>query len=104
MNKRLQMLEQMVASGQADAFASYALGMEYRRSGELDKALQVFDQLRVEHGQYLPTYLMAAQILLEQQRAGDAVPWLEQGILVAKQQSDGKALGELQAALEEATN
>ncbi len=99
MSKRLAMLESITASGQADAFAWYGLGMEYRRAGRIEDALSIFEKLRSLHADYLPMYLMAGQTLLDAQRTEEARSWLEAGIRVAEAQSAGHALGELESAL-----
>ncbi len=102
MNKRLEMLEKLIASGNADSFARYALALEYRKQGQLDDALSQFETLREADPTYLAQYLMAGQILLELRRPTDARVWLERGVELARAQGDGKALGELESALEEA--
>lgn len=99
MNKRLEMLEKMTASGKADSFAWYALAMEYRKEGRLDDALATFEKLRGSDPTYLAMYLMAGQMLIEAGRGDDARTWLEQGIELAREKGDGKALGELEDAL-----
>jgi tetratricopeptide (TPR) repeat protein len=99
MNKRLEMLQKLTSSEQADAFAWYGLAMEYRKLGRLQDALRAFETLREKHSDYLPMYLMAAQLLLEDQRPEEARPWLEQGITLARQRGDAKALSELEDAL-----
>jgi predicted Zn-dependent protease len=99
MNKRLAMLESITASGNADAFAWYGLGMEYRRAGRVSDALQTFVKLRSLHPEYLPMYLMAGQTLLDDQRPSEARGWLEAGIAVANAQNNSHALGELESAL-----
>lgn len=101
MNKRLAMLESITASGNADAFAWYGLGMEYRRAGRTSEALATFTQLRGLHPDYLPMYLMAGQTLLDAQRPEEARAWLEAGIQVATSQNASHALGELESALEQ---
>lgn len=100
MNKRLQMLEQMLSSGNADSFARYALAMEYKKEGRAEAALQAFDALRTLDPGYLPMYLMAGQLLIDAHRGSEARVWLEQGIALAKEKKDGKTLAELEAALE----
>ncbi len=101
MNKRLQMLEQMTTSGQADAFAWYGLAMEYRRLSRNDDALEAFIKLRKQDASYLPQYLMAGQLLIEANRAPEARDWLESGLRLANETGDAKAAGELQQALDE---
>jgi tetratricopeptide (TPR) repeat protein len=99
MNKRLELLEKMTASGQADSFAWYGLAMEYRKLGRVEDALGTFEKLRETDREYIAMYLMAGQLLLDAERAGDARVWLEQGIEVARAKGDSKALGELEDAL-----
>lgn len=102
-NKRLAMLEQMTRSGAADSFAWYALAMEYRNAGELEKAVETFHQLKAHDASYVAQYLMAGQVLLELGRPAEAADWLQPGIELAQSVGDDKAVSELTAALEEAT-
>ena len=99
MNKRLAMLEKLTSSAQADSFAFYCLGMEYRKEGRIDDALAAFGTLRTRDANYLPMYLMAGQMLREANRLTDAASWLQQGIELASQKNDSKALGELESEL-----
>lgn len=103
MNKRLSILEKVTSSGTADAFAWYALGMEYRKEGRPDDALRAFESLRAAHPDYLPMYLMAGQLLVELARYKDARDWLGAGITLARATGDVKALGELESELEHAS-
>lgn len=103
MNKRLSMLEKLTASPAADAFAWYGLAMEYRNEQRIEDALQAFQALRSKFPDYLAQYLMAGQLLLDEQRPEEALPWLQQGLLVAKAQNDSKAVGELEGALAQAS-
>jgi hypothetical protein len=99
MNKRLAMLEKLTSSAQADSFAFYCLAMEYRKEGRVDDALGAFETLRGRDAGYLAMYLMAGQMLREATRAADASAWLKQGIELATQKGDSKALGELESEL-----
>jgi predicted Zn-dependent protease len=99
MNKRLAMLEKLTSSAQADSFAFYCLAMEYRKEGRVDDAVGTFSTLRDRDAGYLPMYLMAGQVLREAARLADASQWLKQGIELARQKNDGKALGELESEL-----
>ena len=96
MNKRLAMLEKMVGAGQADSFARYALGMEYRKEGRIEDALAAFEALRASDATYVAQYLMAGTMLLEAGRTADGKSWLEAGMEVARRDGDGDALGELE--------
>jgi predicted Zn-dependent protease len=99
MNKRLEMLEKLLANGQADSFARYALAMEYRKEKRVEDALGAFQALRDADPDYLPMYLMVGQLLLDEGRPAEAKPWLEAGIALARKKGDGKAEAELEAAL-----
>jgi predicted Zn-dependent protease len=99
MNKRLEMLEKLTASAQADSFARYGLAMEYRKLGRAEDALGAFRALREKDPDYLPMYLMAGQLLIEQNDGAQAAEWLRAGIELAKRKGDSKALSELEDAL-----
>lgn len=99
MNKRLEMLEKMVASGKADSFARYALAMEYKKEERPEDALSTFSALRAADADYLPMYLMAGQLLIDTRRGEEAKGWLAAGIELAKKKGDAKAQAELEAAL-----
>lgn len=99
MNKRLEMLEKMVASGKADSFARYALAMEYKKEGRVEDALSAFGALRETDPEYVPMYLMAGQLLIDARRGEEAKGWLVAGIELAKKKGESKAQAELEAAL-----
>jgi predicted Zn-dependent protease len=75
--------------------------MEYRRAGRVNDALDTFGKLRGLHPDYLPVYLMAGQVLVDEQRADEAREWLEAGIALARAQNATHALNELTSALEQ---
>src|SRR5438552_6000076 len=101
MTKRLALLEKIVAANTADSFTVYALAMEYRSLGRAEDALRTFEDLRKKDAKYVPMYLMAGQLLVEMGRPQEARQWFEAGIEAADRAGDGKAKGELIAALED---
>ncbi len=104
MNKRLAMLQSMVASGQADSFVWYALAIEYQNAQDLDQALATFAELRQRDPDYLPQYLIAGQLHSRLGRGHDAQDLFRAGIALAQRQGDARALSELQGALEQETD
>ena len=100
MNKRLQMLEKMIAQGTRDPFVRYARALELRAGGELDAALAALDEVRALHPEYVPTFLMAGQIAAQLGKIEAARDWYTQGIAAAKAARDEHARTELQAALD----
>jgi tetratricopeptide (TPR) repeat protein len=99
-NKRLTMLEAMIAKGTTDPFVRYARALELRGLERLDEAAAAFEELRTLHSRYVPTYLMAGQTLVSLGRTDDARAWLTQGVEVAREERDEHARSELQQALD----
>jgi hypothetical protein len=86
-----------------DAFAWYALALEYRKEGRLDEGLATFGTLREREPGYLPMYLMAGQTAIEAGQHELARSWLTAGIELARQKGDSKTLGELEGELANAS-
>jgi tetratricopeptide (TPR) repeat protein len=80
MSKRLEILEKLTSSGQADSFAWYALALEYRSAHRVDDALRAFETLRERYPDYVPGYQMAGAMLAAEGREEEAAMWLQQGI------------------------
>lgn len=98
-DKRLAMLEELTAKGEADAFTWYALAMEYQSFGRVDDALKAFRTLRDKDATYVPMYLMCGTMLLGAGRTAEGREWLESGLLRAKEKGDTHASSELEDAL-----
>ena len=101
MADRLAMLDAVIAKGSEDPFVFYARAMEFRSRGEKSLALEAFDALATRFADYVPTYLMAAQVCGELEDEAKARAWCERGLEKAKAASDGHAASELQAFLDE---
>jgi len=100
MEKRLAMLENLTRSGKADAFAWYALALEYKSKDRIDDALQTFSTLREKDPGYIPMYLMAGSMLVEAGREDEARTWLRDGIERAGAAGNAHARDEMTALLE----
>jgi hypothetical protein len=94
------MLEAMLAKGSRDPFVRYARALELRGEGLLEEALGAFGELREQHPEYVPTFLMAGQVALALDLRDQAREWLVAGIEVAKAARDEHARSELQSALD----
>ncbi len=99
--KRLAMMEAMIAEGSTDPFVWYARAMELRGLGRLPEALAAYEQVAERFPDYVPTYLMAAQVCEKLGREIEARRWCERGIEKAKVAGDAHAESELTALLEE---
>ena len=89
------MLQAFIDKGSADPFHWYARAMELRSLGRLDEALDAYSGVESKFPDYVPTYLMAAQVANELERPADALRWAERGIQQAQRAGEYKALTEL---------
>lgn len=98
---RVATLKEVLAANPDDAFARYALGLEYSGSGETDAALAEFQRLLASHPDYTNGYFMAAQTLARAGRNNEARELLQQGIESARRTRNQHALAEMEGMLDE---
>lgn len=99
MPSRLEALEMMVSREPNDPFPYYGLALEYRSAGRLQDCLEGFRRLRERFPDYVPMYLMAAQVSQEMGVTDDARRWCRDGIEAAGRKRDAHAAGELESLL-----
>ncbi len=97
---RIDAIKKILETSPNDPFPRYGLAMEYKNAGRLDDAHAEFDELERRHPEYVPQYLMHANLLQAMKRNGDARGVLERGIAAAEKKRDSHALGELKGALD----
>ncbi len=97
---RISALREILKDNPSDAFARYALGLEYSSAGDAERALAEFNQLLSAHPDYTNGYFMAAQVLERAGRIAESRRMLEQGIASARQSNNRHALDEMEAMLE----
>ena len=98
---RVTALQEILKQQPDDAFARYALGLEYSGAGETEAALSEFEKLLAIHPDYINGYFMSAQVLDRAGRAGEARAMLLKGIESARRTNNRHALSEMEAMLEE---
>jgi predicted Zn-dependent protease len=98
---RVAALTQILEQDPGDAFARYALALEYAGKGDTASALQQFDMLLARHPDHIAGHFMTAQTLQGLQRTAGAIEHLQKGIACARRVGDQKALTEMQAMLDE---
>jgi tetratricopeptide (TPR) repeat protein len=98
---RVAALKEILGTSPDDAFARYALGLEYSGSGETEAALAEFRQLLAAHPDYTNGYFMAAQALARAERADEAKTMLQTGIECARRTRNQHAQAEMEAMLDE---
>ncbi len=84
-----------------DAFARYGLAMEHKQRGEIDLALEQFDELQKRHPDYTAGHQMAAQTLIAGGKLQDAEQRLHAGIESARRTRNQHALAEMEGMLDE---
>jgi len=98
---RRQMLEEFVATKPDDAFSRYGLAMECMNSGDPTAADQHFRALLQHNAEYVPAYLMYAQLLVRESRGEEARKVLSSGIAAADKKGDQHARSEMEGLLSE---
>ena len=99
--ERLAALKQLLDAKPDDAFARYALGLEYSNSGDTDAAIAEFQRLLATHPDYTNGYFMAAQTLVRANRIPEARTLLQQGTESARRTRNQHALAEMEGMLDE---
>ncbi len=95
---RRQLLEEFVAKKPDDAFSRYGLAMECMNSGD-PAADTHFRALLASNADYIPAYLMYAQLLARESRPAEAKQVLSTGIAAAAKKGDQHASSEMQTLL-----
>jgi len=98
---RLATLKQILEANPDDAFARYALGLEYSGCGQTDAPVAEFQRLLAAHPDYTNAYFMAAQTLARAERNEDACSMLRQGIECARRTRNRHAQAEMEGMLDE---
>ncbi len=98
---RLAMLEKMAAARPQEPFPQYGLAMEYRKLERYAESWEAFELLIERHPDYVPSYLMAGNLLAQMGRGGDARALLQRGIAAADAAGDDHARGEIEAAIQD---
>src|SRR5882672_4692019 len=96
---RRQMLEEFVSKKPDDAFSRYGLAMECMNSGDATAADQHFRALLQSNAEYVPDYLMYAQLLVREARPAEARAVLSSGITAADKKGDQHARSEMETLL-----
>ena len=98
---RRQVLEEFVARKPDDAFSRYGLALECMNGGDARAADQHFRALIERNAEYVPVYLMYAQLLVRESRGEEARAILSSGIAAAIKTGDAHARSEMEALLAE---
>jgi tetratricopeptide (TPR) repeat protein len=98
-HSRIELLEKFIKEDPEDPFNYYALALEYQQTNPV-KARQLFDELLINHAEYLPVYYTAGTFYAALADESRALEILNKGVDLARRKSDQKALRELQSAIQ----
>jgi Tfp pilus assembly protein PilF len=98
---RRQLLEEFVARKPGDAFSRYGLALECMNGADAPAAEVHFRALLHDSSDYIPAYLMFAQMLSRESRPEEAKKVLQAGIPEAIKKGDQHARSEMEALLSE---
>jgi thioredoxin-like negative regulator of GroEL len=96
---RRQLLEEFVARQPNDAFSRYGLAIECMNAGDSGAAAEHFRALLERNADYVPAYLMYAQLLIRESRREEARQVLSSGIAEAAKKGDQHARSEMEGFL-----
>jgi Tfp pilus assembly protein PilF len=94
---RREILEEFVDKRPDDAFSRYGLAMECMNNGDTAAADRQFRALLEHNPDYVPAYLMYAQMLARESRRSDAKQVLSKGIAAATKTGNQHARSEMEA-------
>ena len=98
---RRQLLEEFVGKNPSDAFSRYGLALECLNGGDLSAAESHFRALLQSSADYIPAYLMFAQMLSRGARNEEAKQVLTTGIAAAIKMGEQHARSEMETLLSE---
>jgi thioredoxin-like negative regulator of GroEL len=95
------MLEEFALRKPDDPFVRYGLAMECMNTGDVAAADEQFRTLIERNANYVPAYLMYAQMLVRESRSEEAKQVLSSGITAALKKGDQHACAEMESLLSE---
>ncbi|MFD2162947.1 tetratricopeptide repeat protein [Paradesertivirga mongoliensis] len=94
---RLQKLLEFNANEPNDPFLKYALATEYIAINDFNSALIYFEDLILNHRDYVGTYYHLGKLYEKLGRKDEAIKTYQQGMQVARAARDNHAFSELQS-------
>lgn len=95
---RLAQLQAFLQQTPNDPFLHYATALEHLKIEQYEQALQIFEQLIVNHPHYVGTYYHLGKLYEQLQRSDDAIAIYEKGMKIAEQLDDRHSNNELRGA------
>lgn len=93
---RLQKLLEFFKNEPNDPFLKYALATEYLSANDLSSALLYFEDLVINHEEYVGTYYHLGRLYEKLDRKPEAITTYQKGMQIARAARDNHAYSELQ--------
>lgn len=100
---RIAQIEQLLIEQPEDSFLKHALALEYVKTGNDQKAREIFESLLSAEPEYVGSYYHLAKLHERNGNEAEAISVYEKGMEIAKQAGDRHALSELRSAYEDFT-
>jgi Tfp pilus assembly protein PilF len=98
---RLEQLREMLQEDPHDSFLNYGLALELAKSGDTVAAIARIEAIIARDENYLGAYYQLGKFYEEVSDPEKAMAVYRKGIVIAKQQNNRKAMGELNEALQQ---
>src|SRR5690606_20518129 len=98
MENRLEELQRFLNESPEDPFLKYALTMEWKKRGDAEKTFAGFQDLRLNHPDYVGAYYHFATILEERSSRAEVFDIYQAGMEVAQRLRNRHVYNELLAA------
>ena len=99
MNSRTEQIQEMLKSEPNDSFLNYALALEFAKSNEINKSIELMEALLEREPTYLGAYYQLGKYYEQINDSKKAIDTYSRGIETAKKQNNRKAESELKEAL-----
>lgn len=96
---RLLQIQEMLKNEPDDSFLNYALALEYAKVNDIKKAIELIEGVLERDQTYLGAYYQLGKYYEMTEQIPKAIATYKKGILIAQQQNNKKAQGELNEAL-----
>ena len=99
LNPNIPKLASQVRANPNDSFSKFALALELLKENEMDKALQLFRNIRQNDPNYVGVYYHLAKLYVELGENNLALQTYKEGITIAEARADHHSKSELSGAL-----
>lgn len=96
---KISMLQNMLVNEPNDVFANYALALEYVSEADYTKAEEQFLKVLKIDKKYLPCYYQLGQLKEKTNEINVALEFYKEGLELAKEQGNNKAINEINEAI-----